>query len=200
MHSGWLSLENNQCEAMFASHVHSWQKIQPHVGKTWQIIAGNGGSQWDSIWVEYQKPASTYQGYTLVKVAATGSVKVESWGHDLDNAKYMLAVPNTPTVLKDSADITWGTVATGISGAAHKTGFVIYQSGTRLAVQGAAGNAGTLTYEILAADGRKVSTGSVSASNGDRSGLIDLASLVPGSYVLDLRAGNVRESHAIIVR
>lgn len=109
----WTVLENNRTEAMFAAHVHVWDKIQPHPTKTWQIIAGNGGSQCETTWVNLSKPNPIYHGYTLVNVYTNGKVKVRSMGHDIDNVNYFQAVPASPTTLRDSAEITWG-VATSI--------------------------------------------------------------------------------------
>jgi len=197
----WTSLEANHVEAMFASHVHSWQKIQPHANKTWQIIAGNGGSQWDSIWVEYQKPAATYQGYTLVKVDSLGSVKVESWGHDVDNATYFMAVPGTPTTLKDSVDVTWGSLATNLAPrTVSKTGFVIAQNGPQLAMSWTGRSNSTPEATLRAIDGRKIATFRFASEQDRWIGLADVSNLVPGSYVLELLAGTSQESHAIIVR
>ena len=41
----WKYLEQYSCEAMFAAHEHLWDTIRPHSGKTYQVIAGNGGSR-----------------------------------------------------------------------------------------------------------------------------------------------------------
>ena len=110
----WNVLETNQSEAMFAAHVHVWDKILPHSKKTWQIIAGNGGSQCESTWVQLSKPNPIYHGYTLVNVYTNGKVKVLSMGHDIDDATYFQAVPLSPTTLRDSADITWGVSTTAL--------------------------------------------------------------------------------------
>jgi hypothetical protein len=198
----WNILETTHVEAMFASHVHSWQKLQPNPGKTWQIIAGNGGSQWDSIWVVYQLPAATYQGYTLVKLASAGTVKVESWGHDVDNATYYMAHPELPTTLKDSADITWGSIlTTGLTSARRsKAGFALAQNGTLLAVVWNGTSSTTPQAQIVSLDGRKLATSSLAYASTGWYGKVDLSKLTPGSYVLRLRAGADSESHAIIVR
>jgi len=198
----WNILERNHVEAMLASHVHSWQKIQPNPGKTWQIIAGNGGSQWDSIWVVYQLPASTYQGYTLVKVASSGTVKVESWGHDVENPTYYAAHPERPTVLKDSADITWGSIApTGLLGARHSAaGFALAQNGVLLAVLWNGARSSQPVAQILSVDGRMLSSARLASGPTGWFGKVDLSTLTPGSYVLRLNAGDAQESHAILVR
>ena len=199
--SFWTALEDNHVEAMIASHVHSWQKIQPHSGKTWQIIAGNGGSQWDSIWVEYQKPASTYQGYTLVKVSGA-SVKVESWGHDVDNARYFDSLPNVPTTMKDSVDITWGSMTTEVrQKLTSVSGFSMARSGGSLVVAFNGSGEAAPRAEIVGMDGRRVQDASFRkvGSTGSMASL-DLGRLVPGSYALNLSVAGRLESHAIVVR
>lgn len=96
----WNTLEGNHSEAMFAAHNHLWEKQQPHANKTWQIIAGNGGSSLES------GTAHPYFGYTLVKVYVEGSVTVESYGRDLNATNYSYAADNNPTTLRESIDIT----------------------------------------------------------------------------------------------
>lgn len=194
--SFWSVLETGRCEAMIASHVHSWQKSQPHAGKTWQIVAGNGGSQWDSIWVEYQKPAAPYQGWTLVKVKGA-SVKVESWGHDVSNADYWQAVPGNPTALKDSADITWGSVPVGIRHRLSEAStFGVARTGDLLLLVWNGDAATSPSADLLDAAGRSLRK--VGFERGRA--LVDLSSLVPGSYLLSLRTADLRESHAVVVR
>jgi hypothetical protein len=96
----WNILEANHSEAMFAAHNHLWEKQQPHSGKTWQIIAGNGGSSLESGTVH------PYFGYTLVNVYVEGNVTVESFGRDLNAKNYSYAADNNPTTLRESVDIT----------------------------------------------------------------------------------------------
>lgn len=111
----WSVLESNQSEAMFAAHVHVWDKIQPHANKTWQIIAGNGGSQVESTWVANLSPKPAYHGYTLINIYTNGKVDVLSKGHDIDNGntKYFLDAATAPTTLRDSVEIS-GAGAVGI--------------------------------------------------------------------------------------
>ncbi|HSZ71919.1 MAG TPA: T9SS type A sorting domain-containing protein [Cytophagaceae bacterium] len=100
----WNTMENNQCEAMFSAHNHLWEKQQPHTGKTWQIIAGNGGSSLQS------GTAHPYFGYTLVNVYTYGTVTAVSYGRDLNATNYSYAADGNPTTLRDKADITFGAV------------------------------------------------------------------------------------------
>ena len=96
----WNILETNHSEAMFAAHNHLWEKQQPHVGKTWQIIAGNGGSSLTS------GTPNPYFGYTLVSVYVEGNVIVESYGRDLNATNYSYAADNNPTTLRATVDIS----------------------------------------------------------------------------------------------
>jgi len=198
--SFWTILEDRHVEAMLASHVHSWQKAQPHAGKTWQIIAGNGGSQWDSVWVVWQQPAAPYQGYTLVRVTGD-SVKVESWGHDVDNATYSVAHPELPTVLKDSADITWGSVLTTSTRARAAAGlFTFARSGSLFAVLCPAARARP-TATVATADGKVALRGRFAREEGSWSARLDLSRLARGTYALTVSVpGAVPESRTIVVR
>ena len=73
----WGTLGNNQAEAMFSAHNHLWTKMRPN-NKTWQIIAGNGGSALESsVGTGTGGPTAArctaaYFGFTVVNVAAGG--------------------------------------------------------------------------------------------------------------------------------
>ena len=111
----WTSLESAQSEAMFCAHNHCWEKLQPNSGKTFQIIAGNGGSILDAPWVSsFVAPKLPYFGFTLVSMMKDGKVISKSYGRDIpDMKKYLQNADNIPTQVKDSTDITWGQVITG---------------------------------------------------------------------------------------
>lgn len=96
----WNILENNKAEAMFAAHNHLWEKQQPHSDKTWQIIAGNGGSSLESA------TPNLYFGYTLVNIYTDGKVIVESYGRDLNATNYSYAADNNPTTLRETVNIS----------------------------------------------------------------------------------------------
>jgi len=75
----WKYLENNNCEAMFAAHEHLWDTIHPHIGKTWQVINGNGGTRVETTWTGAGKQ---YYGYTLVNLYNNRTVNVMSLGRN----------------------------------------------------------------------------------------------------------------------
>ncbi|MEP7217495.1 MAG: metallophosphoesterase [Bacteroidota bacterium] len=100
----WSALEGNNSEAMLAAHNHLFYKEQPH-GKTWQIVAGNGGS----ILETGLAPDKLYYGYTVVSVLKNGRVIAKSMGRDIPAASYKAPAPAStyPTTMRDSLDITW---------------------------------------------------------------------------------------------
>ena len=104
----WNTLETNNCEAMFAAHNHLWEKQQPHANKTWQIIAGNGGSNLETGTARVDR----YFGYTLVNVFTNGEIVVESYGRDLDATNYITQTPTNSTTLRFSQNINLTPIAT----------------------------------------------------------------------------------------
>jgi len=95
--SFWTALENSNCEAMFAAHNHLFYKTQPNPKKTWQIVAGNGGSKLEESW----KPeGGQFFGFTLVEVYASGKVVIKSLGRNLSANGYTKPT-DAPTVVKD---------------------------------------------------------------------------------------------------
>ncbi len=100
----WSALEGAHGEAMLSAHNHIYTRIQPR-GKTWMIIAGNGGSL-------LEKGAATDQqfyGYTLISIMKNGTVQAKSYGRRIPEEGYFAAAPATtyPTTVRDSLDITW---------------------------------------------------------------------------------------------
>ena len=100
----WTSLVNNQVEAMFSAHNHVYYRTQP-TGKTWMIIAGNGGTPIDATADPTLASTGTYFGYTLVTVLNNGRVFSKSYGRDVAAVTYT-QTPG-PTTLRDSVEITW---------------------------------------------------------------------------------------------
>ncbi len=101
--SFWNILEQSNCEAMLAAHNHVYFRHQPHTNKTWQIIAGNGGSLLtEKITDEKEK----FFGFTVVNIFKNDKVIVKSYGRNLPNEGYLASTKNTPTTLRDSADIS----------------------------------------------------------------------------------------------
>lgn len=99
----WSALEGAHAEAMLAAHNHLWFDTQPHAGKTWQIVAGNGGSK-----LEKAVTSSTggYYGFTVVDVGE--KVTVTSYGRDVPTAGYLSPAPASsyPTTVRATVDVT----------------------------------------------------------------------------------------------
>jgi hypothetical protein len=85
---------------MLSAHVHQYQRLQPN-GKTYQLVAGNGGSAaYDSI-----PPA--FFGYTRINVWASGRIEMISEGYD-SPAMYTYPVKNPKWSIRDSLfDMNW---------------------------------------------------------------------------------------------
>lgn len=101
----WSSLNTNQVEGMFSAHNHVYYRFQP-TGKTWQIIAGNGGTALDATLDTTIPTTGAYFGFTLVQVLNSGRVILKSYGRDVPATGYTAAVTGSTTV-RDSAEITW---------------------------------------------------------------------------------------------
>jgi hypothetical protein len=100
----WSSLVTNQVEAMFSAHNHVFWRGQP-TGKTYQVIAGNGGTALDAT-VDPSIPGTgTYFGYTLVQVLNSGRVIMKSYGRNVPTTNYTAAT--SAATLRDSLEITW---------------------------------------------------------------------------------------------
>lgn len=97
--SFWKYMESYNAEAMFSAHEHVWDTIHPHIGKTWQVIAGNGGSLVEATWMG---AGQAYFGFTLVSVYTNNQVNVKSYGRTADMTKYSLPQDtNTTSVRAD---------------------------------------------------------------------------------------------------
>ncbi len=112
--SFWTVLENAHAEAMFAAHEHIWDTIQGHKGKTWQVIAGNGGSAVEStlnpvVNKKWNEPPYNYHGFTLVSVYTNGKIVCQSMGHDI-GAHYWDEVPSNPTTERANFRLETGVV------------------------------------------------------------------------------------------
>ncbi|MEP6556377.1 MAG: metallophosphoesterase, partial [Ferruginibacter sp.] len=114
----WKYLEDNNCEAMFSAHEHLWDSIHPHAGKTWQVIAGNGGSRVEPAWAT---PGNQYYGYTLVNLYNDKKVNVMGLGRNTDmsttvGTPFTINEDANPTTVRNSFDICLTTSsATNIS-------------------------------------------------------------------------------------
>lgn len=71
----WNAFEQNNVISMLSAHVHQYQRLQPN-GKTYQLIAGNGGSPLD------KRTPPAFFGYTRINVWKSGRVEMISEGYD----------------------------------------------------------------------------------------------------------------------
>lgn len=101
--SFWNTLQQYQADAFFSAHVHVSDTIRP-TGKTWQVIAGNGGSLVEPAFVS---PPNAYFGYVVVSVYTNNQVHVNNMGRDavMTDARYQDATPGNPTTLRASYNI-----------------------------------------------------------------------------------------------
>ncbi len=98
----WSEMQTNHVEAMITAHNHVYRRLQPP-GKSWMIIAGNGGSTLDS-----NLPTDQNFGFSVVSVMKSGKVITKAYARNF-GAKYNASSSATtyPTTERDSADITW---------------------------------------------------------------------------------------------
>jgi hypothetical protein len=104
----WPAMERGKAEAMLSAHSHQYYRTQPHPNQSYQVIAGNGGSPYES------KLDSAHQffGYTIVYVLKNNQVVIKSMGRTVDDGNYLETLPaNLPTTTRDSVNISLGTTA-----------------------------------------------------------------------------------------
>ena len=92
----WPTLEANHVEAMLSAHMHHYQRCQPGDTGTYQIIAGNGGTDDNTL----------FFGYSLIHIMDNGEVQLESRGFKT-GTPYYSTEPNEPWEVKDSTTLTW---------------------------------------------------------------------------------------------
>lgn len=96
----WQSFEDNNVASMLSAHVHQYQRMQPRQ-KTYQLIAGNGGSP-----VHHHEPPAFF-GYTRINVWASGRIQMISEGYDAPTPYYD-EVKNPKWSVRDSLfDMNW---------------------------------------------------------------------------------------------
>lgn len=95
--SMWAIVEKYNCDAYFCSHLHLWDDIEPHPGKTWEIICGNAGAPMEKYWLPH------YYGFTVVSVSS--DVHITSMGHDADRNNYMAPTPDNKTIIRATLTI-----------------------------------------------------------------------------------------------
>ncbi|WP_378174790.1 hypothetical protein [Aquimarina sp. SS2-1] len=81
---------------MLSAHVHDYQRMQPNGEGTYQIIAGNGGSD---------GPAAFF-GYSTINIMSNGEVQFISRGFD-KGSPYYQDVPENVMKVQDSTTLTW---------------------------------------------------------------------------------------------
>ncbi len=98
----WSAMEANHAEAMFSAHNHIYRRMQP-TGKSYMIVAGNGGSS-----LENPVGADRNFGFTLVQVMTNGKVIEKAYAREY-GTNYTDPCPSYqyPTTLRDSLDISW---------------------------------------------------------------------------------------------
>jgi hypothetical protein len=96
----WGAMENAKAEGYFAAHNHIYKASQP-TGKSWMVIAGNGGSSLESS-------AGRYFGFSLIQVLKSGTVIQKNYARDY-GTKYNDPSPTDtyPTTVRDSNVISW---------------------------------------------------------------------------------------------
>jgi hypothetical protein len=105
----WPAMEKNKVEAMLTAHRHEFLVTQPTEGKTTQIIAGNGGSLYES----HLPDSNQFFGYTKIYVMKNGHVLARSFGRITPGSKknnsYVTPLPcGDLTRLRYKDNITWG--------------------------------------------------------------------------------------------
>jgi hypothetical protein len=106
----WPVMEANSVEAMLSAHSHQYDRLQPDSFKTYQVIAGNGGSPYEHKAAEHTD--RQFFGYTIVYVMKNGQVIVQSMGRSVLAKDYLNSIPDSlPTTVRDQVNISWGTNA-----------------------------------------------------------------------------------------
>lgn len=106
----WPVMEANSVEAMLSAHSHQYDRLQPDSFKTYQVIAGNGGSPYEHKAAEHTD--RQFFGYTIVYVMKNQQVIVQSRGRSVLAKDYLNSIPDTlPTTVRDQVNISWGTNA-----------------------------------------------------------------------------------------
>ncbi|MFZ1321749.1 MAG: metallophosphoesterase [Ignavibacteria bacterium] len=92
----WPELNKFHVVAMLSAHVHNYLRMQPGDEGTYQIIAGNGGSQ---------GPAEFF-GYSIINIMSSGDVQLISKGFDKGEPYYTLP-DDEPSTVRDETILTW---------------------------------------------------------------------------------------------
>jgi hypothetical protein len=190
----WAALEENHCEAMFSAHNHVWDTVQPHPGKTWQVIAGNGGSgvDWPSNFVD------PYYGYTVVNIYTDGTVAAKSMGRTIGKY-YTDPSPDSVATLRNSVDLTWRTpIVTDLTESAFLTsGINVYPNPSPGLVTVSSSKSGTVLQNItvFSLSGEKVySSGAINGSKQE------ISIPTQGTYVIKIGTNAADYLHKLIIK
>jgi len=108
----WPVMVANKVEAMLSAHIHQYSRLQPDSFKTYQVIAGNGGSPYEGALQHKDSIAQQFFGYTIVYVMKNKNVIVQSMGRTVKYKDYLETLtPTDSTTVRDLVNISWGTQA-----------------------------------------------------------------------------------------
>ena len=114
----WDTMEAHSVEAMLSAHWHRYDRSQPNPGKSYQVVAGNGGSPYS--YTSNTSHNHQFFGYSITYVMKNGTIKLCSMGRTvltLPESKYPRTAYLDPlpdsvkTTPRDTVDISWGTTA-----------------------------------------------------------------------------------------
>lgn len=96
----WPALQDARVNSMLSAHKHDYQRWQPINdslgGGTYQVIAGNGGSE----------GKAPFFGYSTISIMKSGKVNLNSVGFCIGDP-YTEAVPQNATLPRDEVTLTW---------------------------------------------------------------------------------------------
>ncbi len=99
----WAAMQASHAEAMFSAHNHIYRRLRPSAGKSWMVIAGNGGSS-----LANDVGADRNFGFTIVTVMKIGKVLEKAYGREYGtNYNDPSPASQYPTTIRDTADISW---------------------------------------------------------------------------------------------
>lgn len=104
----WPVMEQYKAEGMLSAHSHQYYRTQPHAGKSYQVIAGNGGS----VYEKHLPKDHQFYGYSVIYILKNGKVMLRSMGRPVSKKDYLESLtPAIKTTVRDAIDMTWGTTA-----------------------------------------------------------------------------------------
>jgi hypothetical protein len=104
----WPVMEQYKVEGMLSAHSHQYYRTQPHPAKSYQIIAGNGGS----VYEKHLPKEDQFYGYSVIYILKNGKVLLRSMGRSVPKKDYLESLTAAvKTTTRDAIDMTWGTTA-----------------------------------------------------------------------------------------